>query len=144
MGILIEGNFTSPDGFKYSSFYLKITAINLSFHDLNVLVRVSISNYLSRELSKTMACSLNIKTIFPSYAFTIPLDKIDSISILSYMYYLISKVILTPQSITHNLRIQSVLEESQTIFSPSDDLISKTQTSLVGTNSHKTFNFMNK
>jgi hypothetical protein len=131
MGILIQGNFQSPDGFTYSSFYLKITAINLTINSKNVNVRVSVSNYLSRELSKSGSSSLFIKSIFPSYAFNIPIDKIDSISILSYMYYLISTVILIPQSTVLKIQVEPVLEESQTVFVPSGDLVSIQQSSIV-------------
>lgn len=131
MGISVRGNFTSPDGFNYSSFYLKITSLNININPTNVLIRVTIANYLSRELSKNGATNLNIKSIHPSYAFCLPLNKLDLIPILSYMYFLVSKSILIPQSSIEHL---PVLEESQTLYIPSEDLASILLTSTPPTN----------
>jgi hypothetical protein len=125
MGILVQGNFTSPEGFTYSSFYLKITGVSFMFNvtsSTDVLVRINVSKYLSRELSKSNMLTLNIKSIQPMYTFTLPFNKIDLIPIVSYMYYLISAKVLSTQ--TTQIQYEPILEQSQILYQPPSDLIS--------------------
>jgi len=123
MGVIIQGNFTSPDGFSYSSFYFRITSISLNVSTTSSFVSVNANSYLSRELYKNGSSPLNISLIPLSFGFSIPTSKIDSIPIVSYMYYLITNSFSSNLSDSNSIQYQPVLEPSQTAFEPSGDLI---------------------
>lgn len=92
-------------------------------------VSVNANSYLSREMYKNGSSPLNMTLVPLSYGFSVPTNKIDSIPIVSYMYYLIANYFSSnfPDS---NLiaDYQPVLEAAQTAFVPFGDLIAKPST----------------
>ena len=123
MGVIIQGNFTSPDGFTYTSFYFRITSISLNISTTSSFVSVNANSYLSREMYKGGSSPLNMALIPLSYGFSIPTSKIDSIPIVSYMYYLVTNSFSSNLSDSNSFQYRPVLESSQTAFQPSGDLI---------------------
>lgn len=123
MGIIIQGNFTSPEGFTYTSFYLRITAITVNLVPPTAMVSVSTCSYLSRELYLSGANPINVTTLPTSYGCNIPIQNIDSISLVSYVYYLITNSTITPLAQKNAFQLQPVIEPAQSVFEPEGTLV---------------------
>jgi len=121
MGVIIQGYFTSPEGFSYSNFYVRITSIAINTSTPSSFISVSANAYLTRENYKSGSSPLNLTAIPLSFGFNVPTDKIDSTPIISYMYYLVQNSISKSTSI--QILCETVLESSQSVFVPTGDLL---------------------
>jgi hypothetical protein len=123
MGILVSGNFCTAEGFQFTSFYNRITTMNVYFSGTNLMISINASNFLSRESFTSGKNSINVldeidkKQVPTSYNFSLSKEKFETIPIVSYMYYLIINAILS------NNNCEAVLENGQNAYVPSSDLV---------------------